>query len=498
MAKLSLELGRQLGLLINRRGQIEQLVVGQSQRLYLPDLGRVRSGQKRLRGVRLVRTQLPNNIPGLSDDDLSDLQLLRLDMVAVINVTSAAALSKFYYAWLDPEAADGYRTEEVIHLNKLELDFYSFITELEAARGQWQAATQSLEGPAALLIHVTNKGRPAAESSLRELTELAHTAGLPVVGQVIQLRPQPDPRYLIGRGKLEEAQLMALQRGAEYLVFDHSLTPSQCRAISDFTSLKIMDRTQLILDIFAKHAQSADGKIQVELAQLKYLLPRLGLKDDNLSRLSGGAMLRGPGETKLEISRRRLRERLTRLEGELTTISKQRDLRRHSRQRSGIPIIAIVGYTNAGKSTLINKLTGSNVLAENKLFATLDTASRRTTLPNGRPVIFTDTVGFIRELPADLKRAFQATLEEIGDAAVIIHLIDRSDKECQLKATAVSETLNELGFGEIPQLIVYNKVDLLPPEEYLTLRGSGLLTISATGGAGITALQEKLMEFLDE
>ncbi len=496
MAKISLDLGRQIGLIIDRRGQVEKVVVGESQRLYLPDLGRVRSGQRRLRGLRLVRTQLPNNIAGLSSDDLSDLQLLRLDMVAIIAVTPAAALSFFYYAYLDPESADGYQTEKLLHLNKLDLDFLSFIQELEARRSKWQAAAQAISGPAAILIHVGTHGRSPAESSLKELEELAATAGMPVVGKVIQLRDKPDPRYLMGRGKLEETVLLALSRGAEYLIFDHSLTPSQCRAIGASTELKILDRTQLILTIFAKRAASKEGKLQVELAELKYLLPRLSMKDDALSRLSGGANLRGPGETKLEIARRRLRERLTRLTGELAEISRRRTLRRKARKRAGVPIIAIVGYTNAGKSTLLNTLTGAKVLAENQLFVTLEPACRRAALPDNKPVIYTDTVGFIRELPEDLERAFKATLEEIGDASLIIHLIDRADNEWLLKSHTVLETLRDLGYGDIPLITVYNKVDLLPPAEYLAVRSSGVTAISAAGGQGLSALQNELLRLL--
>ncbi len=497
MAKISLELGRQIGLLIDRRGQVEKLVVGQSQRLYLPDLGRLRSGQKRLRGLRLIRTELPNNIPGLSDDDLSDLQLLRLDMVAIISVTSAAALASFYYAYLNPESASGYTSEKLLHLGKLDLDFLAFIQEVETKRNKWQAASKALSGPAAILIHVSTHGRAAAQSSLTELKELATTAGLPVVGEVIQLRSKADPRYLMGQGKLEETVLMALSREAEYLVFDHSLTPSQCRAISEFTDLKILDRPQIILEIFAKHATSKEGKLQVELAQLRYLLPRLSMKDDALSRLSGGANLRGPGETKLEISRRRLRERLTRLEGELTEIAKQRAIRRQARKRGALPIIAIAGYTNAGKSTLLNMLTGAKVLAEDKLFATLEPACRRSLLPSGQPILYTDTVGFIRDLPEGLERAFRATLEEICDADLIIHLIDRSDPEWLLKSHTVLETLRALGGGDIPLLPVYNKIDLLPPEEYLALRTSGALAISAANGQGIGTLIDKLSHLIN-
>jgi GTP-binding protein HflX len=269
--------------------------------------------------------------------------------------------------------------------------------------------------------------------------------------------------------------------GADLLLFDHDLTPSQARHISEATALRILDRTQLILDIFAQRAQSADGKLQVELAQLKYLLPRLVGRDDSLSRLAGGIGGRGPGETKLEIDRRRVRERIAGLEERIDRLSADRATRRRQRNRTGVPVISIVGYTNAGKSTLLNALTNASVLAENRLFATLDPTSRRLRFPRDREVIITDTVGFIRDLPKDLVAAFRATLEELEDADLLLHVVDASDPRHDEQAEAVERVLGTLDVEGKPRLLVYNKADRNPQgARTLALRDQGVAVSSLT------------------
>jgi GTP-binding protein HflX len=302
-----------------------------------------------------------------------------------------------------------------------------------------------------------------------------------VLDSVLQMRREPDPRYLIGRGKLEELNLKSMQLGADLLVFDRDLSPSQSRHIAEETSLKVLDRTQLILDIFAQRAQSADGKLQVELAQLKYLLPRLVGRDDSLSRLAGGIGGRGPGETKLEIDRRRVRERIAALEERIDRLSADRATRRRQRNRTGVPVISIVGYTNAGKSTLLNALTNATVLAENRLFATLDPTSRRLRFPRDREVIITDTVGFIRDLPKDLVAAFRATLEELEDADLLLHVVDASDPRHDEQAEAVERVLSTLDVEGKPRLLVYNKADRAPDAaRTLALRDDGVAVSSLT------------------
>jgi GTP-binding protein HflX len=282
---------------------------------------------------------------------------------------------------------------------------------------------------------------------------------------VLQRRPEPDPKYLVGKGKLEDILIRAMQVDAAALIFDPELTPGQAHAIADFTDLKVLDRTMLILDIFAQRARSRDGKLQVELAQLKYRLPRLHEKNTMMSRLVGGIGGRGPGETKLEINRRRARERIHRLEQEIERFGRQRAERRSQRSQRGIPVVAIVGYTNAGKSTLLNTLTSSEVLAEDKLFATLDPTTRRLRFPREREVVIADTVGFIRDLPADLAQAFRATLEELREADLLLHLVDAADPDHEQQVAAVERILHDLGLGETTRLLVMNKVDLLPEEE---------------------------------
>jgi GTP-binding protein HflX len=481
LTELSREIGRQLGVLINRRGEVEHVIVGDARQLVLPDIGRARAGHARLRGLRLVHTHLRDE--PLTRDDLTDLVLLRLDAVAAVVAREDGLPGKVYLATLTPwnTSGDLYQLSESPSLYDLEFDAQTQIAALEQEMARVAPIRAvGVEGRA-ILVGVHTGDRVAAEASLHELQELARTADVQVLDVIVQGRREIDPRTLIGEGKLQEILVRSMALGADLLVFDRDLTPSQARHIAEATSLRILDRTQLILDIFARRAQSADGKLQVELAQLKYLLPRLVGRDDSLSRLAGGIGGRGPGETKLEIDRRRVRERIASLEARIDRLSGDRATRRRQRNRTGVPVISIVGYTNAGKSTLLNALTDSSVLAEHRLFATLDPTSRRLKFPRDREVIITDTVGFIRDLPKDLVAAFRATLEELEEADLLLHVVDASDPRHDEQAQAVERVLSTLDVSAKPRLLVYNKADRLPEKATaLALRDDGVAVSAAT------------------
>jgi GTP-binding protein HflX len=466
LTELSRELQRQLGLIIDRRGVIHSVIVGDDREIVIPDLSRYSLGRSGLRGLRCIHTHLKQE--PLSRDDLTDLELLRLDIMAVIGVGEDGLPTHFSYAHLLPTKKKAQiETVEFIDFHRFELDFSAFIRALDQEMERVAAETVDLADgrERALLISVGQGSLQRVEDSMAELEELAKTANLAVIDQVIQRPRKLNPRFLVGEGKLREIIISALQQRATLLVFDQDLTPNQVRSISEITEMKVIDRSQLILDIFAKRAQSRDGKVQVELAQLKYLLPRLSGKGTAMSRLMGGIGGRGPGETKLETDRRRIRDKIRRLEKQLDSLGRGRVQRRQKRIRAGLPIVSIVGYTNAGKSTLLNALTQSDVLTENLLFATLDTATRRLRFPLDREVIITDTVGFIRDLPPSLIGAFKATLEELEDADLLLHLVDLSNPRFDEQINSVDKILDSLDLGKQQRLLVFNKIDQVPAED---------------------------------
>jgi GTP-binding protein HflX len=497
LAEASRETKRQVGALVHRSGGVEYVVVGTATGLMLPDIGRLRAAEGRFRALRLVHTHLYGE--PLTRDDLTDLTRLRLDLVAALALDPEGEPRWLSWAYNVPagEGEAPYRVTGPSPYGAPEPHFGELIASLEQEFARRGRTREVAKDGRAILVHVGSRRTPGAaeraRSGLSELQALARTAGVEIADTVVQLRDQVDARFVLGRGKLEEVILRAIDLDAETLIFDQELSPSQASGIAAHTDLKVVDRTQLILDIFAQHAESSDGKLQVELAQLKYALPRLGTRDDSLSRLTGGIGGRGPGETKLEIGRRRARDRVTRLERELKQLSKKRNEQRRRRATSAIPVVALVGYTNAGKSTLLNALTGAGVLAENKLFATLDTRARRLRLPSGDFAVLTDTVGFIRDMPKDLFAAFRATFEEISDADLLLEIVDAASDEREEHVSTTESLLEQLELDRIPRLRVYSKADLLDGSQRacLALDESSML-FSASDRDSVKALVERL------
>lgn len=468
LCELSFELNRQIGLLVHRSGKIENVIVGDHAGLLIPQLSQIRTAGGRLRGLRLVHTH-----PGgedITDDDLMDLLFLRLDLLSVIKVTPEGLPEKMYSVHLLPVAEEerNWRFLEPVHPAQQETSFAELIEALEREFGR-----VSIKGDVqqqkdrAILVSVSTEPRRQAEASLNELAELARSDDVAVLDSVLQRRKRINPRFIIGRGRLTEIIIQALRLNANLLIFNQELNPSQIKSITDYTDLRVIDRTQLILDIFAHRARSREGKLQVEMAQLKYMLPRLASRDDSLSRLTGGIGARGPGETKLEIDRRRINDRLARLASELKSVARERYRRRAKRRKKDLPVISLVGYTNAGKSTLLNSLTNSDIVAEDKLFATLDPTSRRLRFPDEIEVIITDTVGFINNLPEDLLLAFKATLEELEEADLLVHVVDMANPDFHYQTSVVENLLQELNLDRIPCLKVFNKVDLVAGDRSL-------------------------------
>ncbi len=462
VASLSDEIQRQVALLITRKGRIAFVVVGDRAHIWIPDLGRVRLGAGRLKGLRCVHTHLKRE--PLSREDLTDLVLLGLDLMVSVQVEEGGIPGELSVAHILPKnvAGEGWQVTTYPDFGRMRVHCMDLIRSVEEQLSRAGRGALSLDGEERAVLAGVVQGPPAiALESLEELRELARSSNVSVCDVVVQQVKKPNPRFLMGKGKLGELVLRCLRTGASLLIFDNELTPAQVKSLTDFTDLRIIDRSQLILDIFARRAVTREGKIQVELAQLKYLLPRLATKNTAMSRLTGGIGGRGPGETKLEINRRRVRERIARLNRELKQVRLQREGRRKLRGDKGLPVISIVGYTNAGKSTLLNALTNSRVAVEDRLFATLDPSSRRLRFPREREAIITDTVGFIRDLPGDLMEAFAATLEELHDADLLLHVVDASSPRMEEQMETVEKVLRDLDLGRIPLVLVLNKADLL-------------------------------------
>lgn len=489
---MSRDTGRRIGLLLDRNGQVEYVVVGEAHRVFLPDLGPRRAGAARFRGVRLIHTSLRPE--GLAEEDLTDLALLQLDAVVTIEVLADGLPGPVHLATLlPPDAGEPHRVERLENIHSWNRDFGVEIADLEAQFARSSQLTRVAGKEGVILVGITLGDKERAQRGLTELERLADTAGLQVLDTVLQRRQKLDGRTCIGKGKLQELVVRSMHLGADALIFDRELSPSQLRNIATTTDLKVLDRTQLILDIFAQHATSREGKLQVELAQLRYRAPRLALMPTAMSRLTGGIGGRGPGESKLEINRRRAGERTTRLERQLKKLAKNRATRRARRERTDIPVASIVGYTNAGKSTLLNRMTQSEVIAEDQLFATLDPTTRRLRFPEAREIIVTDTVGFIQDLPQTLVEAFKATLEELDGAHLLLHVLDASDAHAEDQLADVEKILGDLGLMDRPALRIWNKADAAEPEVLTTLiERHGGVAVSAHTGEGLDRLLDRV------
>jgi GTP-binding protein HflX len=461
-------------------------MVGDARRIEMPDWGRLRAGRGRLRGLRCIHTHLGEH--PIDRDDETDLAGLRLDAMLAIETRADGLPGLAHVAALRPANHDGQGIEcfEPRPPAQLDLDFRDWIRAREEELARQDRTRAVGAGERAILVSVTGGRRSQdIETQVQELVELARSAGVEVIDVQTQHRPQVDRRFMMGPGRLQDLAIRAFQSDVDLIIFDQNLTPTQARNLSERLELRVIDRTQLILDIFAQRASTRDGKLQVELAQLRYRLPRLAQRADvSLSRLAGGIGGRGPGETKLEVDRRRVRERIARLERALEKLRGQRDARRKRRERRELPTLSIVGYTNAGKSTLLRALTRTEVHVADTMFATLDPTSRRLRFPRDQEAIVTDTVGFIRDLPRDLVTAFRATLEELTSADLLLHVVDAAGPDLERRIEAVREVLGELGLGETPELLVFNQIDRLPP-------GAGAALAARHGGVAVSALRRQ-------
>ncbi len=473
----SASMNREIAVYITRFGEVADVLIGRADSIDLPDL-RLRRGDRRLSMVRCVHTH-PRATGELSDVDVSALLSMRFDAMCAVGVSEDGRPTSVQCAFLDAESEGHVRRTELISARRLPQE--EWLAEIERTDAAYRAANPATRTgrERAVLVGIES------EESLDELEELAKTAGAETVLRVLQKRPKPDPVFCVGKGKAEELSLRCQAAQADLVIFDEELSGVMQKNLEETLRLKVVDRTALILDIFAARASTREGKLQVEMAQLRYRSQRLLGQGLVLSRLAGGIGTRGPGESKLEVNRRRIRERLTDLERELEQIERQRGLRRQSREKNGVPIVALVGYTNAGKSTLFNRLTGADVYVENQLFATLDSMSRPIELPHGGKALLVDTVGFIRKLPHELVKAFRATLEEARLADVLIMVLDGADAQMEGRRCTVEEVLDSLGATEAPRVEAVNKCDLIAPDAQSL---PGALYISASTGENVEKL----------
>ena len=484
LARHSCALNREIAVYVSRDGDVLDVTVGVTDSVPLLDL-RLRRNSRRLSCVRCIHTH-PGGNARLSDVDIAALRSLMLDSMCAVGVDGEGRITGVSAAFLTEkeQGVPGVELTEVYSLRALPQEAWMheiLLSDRRVLEGEDLSREEQPER--AVLVGIDT------EKSLDELAALAESAGARVVGRFFQKRPKADTATFVGSGKAQQLQLDAQALEADLVIFDDELTGAQTRNLEEMIGVKVIDRTTLILDIFAQRAQSGEGKLQVQLAQLKYRSGRLMGQGLILSRLGGGIGTRGPGESKLEIDRRRIREQITALKRELDQLQRQRQLRRKSREKNAVPIVALVGYTNTGKSTLLNKITGAGVYAENKLFATLDAVSRRVVLPDGGEFLLVDTVGFISKLPHDLVEAFKSTLEEAALADLLVIVSDASSPDLMFQHRVVEEVLGQIGADTQPRIDVLNKCDLWEQadEAQISLL-PGAMHISAQNGQGLEAL----------
>ena len=489
MAGFTGQIGREISVYLSRDGRVVDISIGDSGKVSMPNVRLVRN-EDRLCGVRCIHTH-PNGDGRLSSVDAGTLRSMRLDAMAALGVGPEGQPTNFYAGYLGDMDEAGSRDVLLYGpLRPYKLPQKALMREIYLADDRFKSSTKAVEEARPERAILVGLESDAPYDTLAELGELAATAGALVVGRATQRKRDIDNATYIGSGKAEELSLTASALEADLLIFDDELSPVQTRNLETITGVRVIDRTALILDIFARHAQSREGKLQVELAQLKYELPRIFGQGKDLSRQGSGTIARGPGETKLETDRRRIRERIAKIKKELDGLRQQRAFTRARRARQGLPVAALVGYTNAGKSTLLNALTRSEVLAEDKLFATLDPTTRRLRFPEEHELVLADTVGFIRNLPKELTEAFQATLEELEAADLLLHVADASHPELDRQIAAVDGILADMELNEVPRILILNKWDRLEDEmrDILRDRWPDALPISAETRDGLNAL----------
>ena len=510
MLDITGQLGREVAVYISRQGKIMQVSVGDNATVDLPEI-RQRTSASRLSGIRCVHTH-PSSDTRLSNPDISSLRSMKFDVMAAIGIKDDGRIYGSLGFLSGEQSEDGtyivHGTKELPLSQRNKLDLVQLVMSINKELGKHQLKDTEEKKEKAILAGVGFSGVNSRwdwspEESLEELERLAETAGALTVARVLQKKDKPDNAFFLGKGKIDEIAMEAQNLEADLLIIDDEISPSQQRNLEMATGLKVIDRTALILDIFAQRARSSAGKLQVELAQLRYNLPRIGGQGLVLSRLGGGIGTRGPGETKLEMDRRRIRGRIHDLEEQLDKLQKQRKVQRSQRKENRLPMAALVGYTNAGKSTLLNALSDADVLAEDKLFATLDPTTRLVDITDKQQILLTDTVGFIQKLPHTLVKAFQATLEETIESDLLIHVVDASNENYELQIKAVMEVLREIGAQDKPSLFVFNKADCLPHEDtgfdkLRMLQGREGVFISAKSQQGLTELKDKINEFFSE